>query len=312
MWSTKTLEWIDIELTSFCNLHCPSCFRETDQAKQSTFLNSKVLDLQLIKKRLILNDLPNIKIINFCGSIDEPTTHPQLFDIIKYFKTWNVHINIATNGSTRTPAFWQNLGELLKDSPHRIHFGIDGSNELSERYRKGSSFPKVQQNWRAFISGGGKAIWQFIVFDWNEHQLNEARQLSNEEGFVGFKTIYSHRNKSGEKQTQHIEEKCIDCRYLKQQRIFINHMGDVIPCCHLNSETIVFNNVNKPFSDYTNLYYNSFGKLSSNLKYQSLSEILNGSLFNNITKSWTSPLPLEKCINTCKAKKHDIFIKETF
>ena len=27
MWTTNTLEWIDIELTSFCNIKCKGCFR---------------------------------------------------------------------------------------------------------------------------------------------------------------------------------------------------------------------------------------------------------------------------------------------
>ena len=27
MWTTDTLEWIDIELTSFCNIKCKGCFR---------------------------------------------------------------------------------------------------------------------------------------------------------------------------------------------------------------------------------------------------------------------------------------------
>jgi len=28
MWSNDTIEWIDIELTSFCNIDCPGCFRQ--------------------------------------------------------------------------------------------------------------------------------------------------------------------------------------------------------------------------------------------------------------------------------------------
>ena len=27
MWNSNTLEWIDIELTSFCNISCNGCFR---------------------------------------------------------------------------------------------------------------------------------------------------------------------------------------------------------------------------------------------------------------------------------------------
>ena len=28
MWHKDTVEWIDIELTSYCNIHCPGCLRQ--------------------------------------------------------------------------------------------------------------------------------------------------------------------------------------------------------------------------------------------------------------------------------------------
>ena len=76
MWTTNTLEWIDIELTSFCNIKCKGCFRVVSK-EADKILNKTYLDLDVIKEKFQKEMFPNIKIINFCGSVDEPTTHPN-------------------------------------------------------------------------------------------------------------------------------------------------------------------------------------------------------------------------------------------
>ena len=36
---------------------------------------------------------------------------------------------------------------------------------------------------KSFIEAGGRARWDFLVFDFNEHPVDEARKLSEEWGF---------------------------------------------------------------------------------------------------------------------------------
>ena len=309
MWKAKQIEWIDIELTSFCNISCQGCFRVI--SKYADDINNKqVLSYDLIKKRFKKEDFPNIKIINFCGSVDEPTTHPEFFAILEYFKQWNCHINIATNGSTKTDQWWARVGDLLKDTSHAVTWGIDGADSTSELYRVGSNFLKVQKNFRAFIKAGGCAIWQFIVFEHNEHQHEDAKQLATAEGFSSFKTIYSHRKVGPKAVENKIEETpYIDCKYLAQQRIFVNHMGNVIPCCHLNSETLEWAAGRNNLTSYGDMLNDEGGKLAINLEYNTLEEIVEGDVFNNIVDSWKD-FSIPKCYQTCKKKKHDKFIKE--
>lgn len=309
MWKAKQIEWIDIELTSFCNISCQGCFRVI--SKYADDINNKqVLSYDLIKKRFQKEDFPNIKIINFCGSVDEPTTHPEFFAILEYFKEWNCHINIATNGSTKTDQWWARVGDLLKDTSHAVTWGIDGADSTSELYRVGSNFLKVQKNFRAFIKAGGCAIWQFIVFEHNEHQHEDAKQKATAEGFSSFKTIYSHRKVGPKAVENKIEETpYIDCKYLAQQRIFVNHMGNVIPCCHLNSETLEWAAGRNNLTSYGDMLNDEGGKLAINLEYNTLEEIVEGDVFNNIVDSWKD-FSIPKCYQTCKKKKHDKFIKE--
>jgi MoaA/NifB/PqqE/SkfB family radical SAM enzyme len=314
-WSTKTLEWIDIELTSFCNIRCKGCFRVLSEHADK-ILNTTYLDLETIQNKFKKEMFPNIRIINFCGSVDEPCSHPQFFDIVKHFATWNCHINIATNGSLRTTQWWETLAKILPKS-HRVTWGIDGSDELSEVYREGSKFKKVQENFRAFIKAGGQSVWQFISFEHNEHQLEAAKKQAKDEGFKDFKTIISHREDT--KDIKHKREKrdpnpqprpCISCKYANQKRIFVNHMGNVIPCCHLNSKMLEFPVSGAIHDKFENLLIEHDYENDINLKNVSIEQAMNGKIWNDIQSSWTDNERIPRCEHVCAEKKRDKFLKE--
>ena len=46
---------------------------------------------------------------------------------------------------------------------------------------------------KAFIDAGGRAVWEYIVFAHNEHQVEEARNLADELGFEKFQVKKSAR-----------------------------------------------------------------------------------------------------------------------
>lgn len=305
MWKINTIEWIDVELTSYCNIACPGCLRQEKSKQVNHILNKDMIKFSDLKRWIKKEDMKNLKLLNFCGSVDEPTTHPEILDIVEHFLEFT-EINIASNGSTKTKEFWKKLGEYGVS----VFFGIDGIDQTSlEKYRIGSNYKKIQENYKAFIKAGGKATWQFIMFEHNEHLLNEAKKISEEEGFVNFRTIYSHRKGSGEIKKKSNEEQEIFCKYGNQKRIFINHTGAVIPCCYLNSESLELHANDTIKTKFGKKYMELGTVLSNNLKYNSISEVLTGELFQYIVNSWSKD-PIEKCWQTCKQKKRDIFMDE--
>ena len=44
----------------------------------------------------------------------------------------------------------------------------------------------VEKSFHAFIEGGGRARWDFLVFDFHEHQVEEARVLAEQWGVEEF------------------------------------------------------------------------------------------------------------------------------
>lgn len=313
MWTAETLEWIDIELTSFCNIECKGCFRVLSPYADK-ILNKTFIDLEVIKQKFKKEMFPNIKIINFCGSVDEPVTHPQFFDIIKHFADWDCHINIATNGSLRTAKWWAELASILPPS-HRVTWGIDGSDELSEVYRQGSNFKKVETNYRAFNQAGGKSVWQFIVFEHNEHQMEEAKLKAKNEGFVDFKTIISHRKDTKDvtpkqKEIDNADEvPYISCKYGNQKRIFVNHMGNIIPCCHLNSKMLEYEVTGKVKDQFEEILADTY-KSEINLAHTSIQQAIQSNIWQGIINSWDTDTPVPRCNQVCKKMKRDKFIKE--
>lgn len=198
---------------------------------------------------------------------------------------------------------------------HRVTWGIDGANELSEIYREGSSFKKVQKNYRAFNQAGGKSNWQFIVFEHNEHQLEQAKEIAKKEGFVDFKTIISHRKDTKgvkpkqEKIDQVEEETVISCKYGNQKRIFINHMGNVIPCCHLNSKMLEYSVTGEIKDKFEQLLEENDYKNTINLSNVSIEQAIDSNVWNSIISGWNKT-PVPRCEQVCKKLKRDIFIKE--
>ena len=310
IWNKEKVEWVDIESTSFCNIDCPGCYRQVKRKKVNHILDKDFLSFSNLKKWINKKHFPNLNLLNFCGSIDEPTLHPDMLDIVKYYNNEvDVNINISSNGSTKTPDFWWKLGK----EGISVFFGIDGTDQKSlEKYRVGSNFKKIRQNCKAFIDSGGRAVWQFIVFEHNEHLIEEARHMANENGFEHFRLIYSHRsdNKESKKKVRN-EEHEIVCKYGNQKRIFLSHTGALLPCCFFNSEYLQVYAGHDIDTKFMKKYEEFGGPLAVNLKYNDPDEVMNGELYDSVVESWKNKnTVMERCWNTCKKAKQDVFIDE--
>ena len=199
----KNIKKIQMEISNYCNARCPQCARELifDGKIQPKHIgiNDNFITLEQFKSWFDKDNWENLLLLDFCGNYDEPTTNPDLIDIVKWimsYKGFNSYlkVNISTNGGTRNKEFWKELAEISSAniSPGgtkrvQVNWGIDGLEDTNHIYRVNVKWDKLQENFRTFIKHGGRAIWQFIYFSHNEHQDEEARQRSIDEGFEGMK-----------------------------------------------------------------------------------------------------------------------------
>jgi len=214
---------LQLEITNYCNAFCSQCERnymielqnETpEERKEFTIdydieLNNTYLSIADIKKTFLPNKWTHLDEIVLCGNVDEPVINPDVIEIIKYFyhlDNKDKDIWVHVNGGSRNESFWSELGELSKELNNRLTvvFGIDGDEETNHLYRKNVDWKTLQKNWRAYISSGGRAGWQFIVFKWNQHQIADIKKLSEAEKFERFVIIKSFRNTNPENEIDEI------------------------------------------------------------------------------------------------------------
>ena len=214
---------LQLEITNYCNAFCSQCERNymielqnetSEERREFTLdydieLNNTYLSIADIKKTFLPNKWTHLNEIVLCGNLDEPVINPDVIEIIKYFyyldnKEKDIWIHV--NGGSRNESFWSELGKLSKELNNRlvVVFGIDGDEETNHLYRKNVNWKTLQKNWRAYISSGGRAGWQFIVFKWNQHQIADIKKLSEAEKFERFVVIKSFRNTNPENEIDEI------------------------------------------------------------------------------------------------------------
>lgn len=307
MWPVKIndITRLQIEISSFCNAKCSACERvdffsfNNGYVKQ---LNSNYVSCNDLQKWIDLYDFSSLQSIHLCGNIDEPTLNPELFSIIDYinFKFKNVKIFISTNGGTKNEKFWI---DLSKKQNVICIFGIDGLEDTNHIYRINVNWKKLERNFKKFIHNGGKAIWQFIVFDFNEHQIDLARKKSEEENFIAFQLKYSGRDNENVK---HIRKNSkthenIICKATYNSKeleksFFIDYQGNLWPCCWMGS---TYNS--NEFYEKISKHYG--GLLSNNLNYSFFDEIIEGDSFSTLYSNFQK---MSVCNKKCKNNFTDV------
>jgi MoaA/NifB/PqqE/SkfB family radical SAM enzyme len=157
-------------------------------------------DIQQIFPRDFVKQLERIL---YCGNYGDPVAAKDTLESLKYFKNINpsIQLSLFSNASARPVAWWKEVATLTSN----VHFAVDGLADTNALYRRGTQFDVIMKNAQAFIDAGGKAIWDFIVFKHNEHQVEEARQLATKMGFFKFnvkKTGRFFSNTKSEVKTQ--------------------------------------------------------------------------------------------------------------
>lgn len=266
MFKFSELDQIHLEITNNCQASCPMCIRNVHGGIDNPLINLESWSLDKYKSIIITEVIQQVRQLYFCGNYGDPLLNNNLIEMVKYTVEIkeNIEIRIHTNGSLRNKSWWIELAKSLPKN-HRVIFGIDGLQDTHSIYRIGTDFNKIIENAKAFIDAGGKAEWAYIRFKHNEHQVETAKQLANDLGFIEFTMKDSSRflvepkfpvyNNNREtvynlEPSQYSEIKFIDrkvinnykdivaktkinCFAIKHKEIYITAQGTVFPCCWL-------------------------------------------------------------------------------
>ena len=168
----------NIDTSHRCIFRCPQCIRQKSLSQEQI---RRSFDLQndQFKKILDYYDFG----INFCGQISDPIYHPKFLELLKMCNGQGKNVRISTVGSGKRDEWWEEaysygLGE------NAWYFGVDGIDEKSELYRVGSKFSDVWSRMKQGRDAGHTIVWQYIIFGYNEHEVDRAIEIAKEEDFA--------------------------------------------------------------------------------------------------------------------------------
>lgn len=317
---------IDIETINNCNAKCPLCLREPGMRSDDQ------LDWWGVVDRIPEYVWANAKEINFNGTTGDNIMHPDIFNILKDVDARTKGtITVHTNGSLRSKEWWGELGELFKNTAHRVVFGIDGLEDTHSIYRVNTSFSKIMENAQAFINAGGRAAWQFILFEHNSHQVEDCKQLADKMGFSKFFMFYQDRFDSSEqiqsqnnviklykkdlapfkdylviketgqdiKEKLEVNDKKISCHSANVNWFSVYADGTVWPCCwlmgwHKANHQKLFPLVNYHFKNILKIDFKDIS-----LYNKSLEQIISSDLWQQRFPDSFNKTPNPVCVQQC-------------
>ena len=184
MYQWREIRTLHLEVTSQCNAQCPMCLRNVLGGRANPHLPITSLSLEDVRAMFAPEFIVQLERLYMCGNYGDPAMGRDSLEIMRYFKSLNpaLDLELFSNGSVRSEAWWAELAAVVG----RARFSVDGLEDTNHLYRRGTHFPVIMRNLKAFIGAGGKAEWDFIVFRHNEHQVDEARALAQSLGVYKF------------------------------------------------------------------------------------------------------------------------------
>ena len=185
-WKAFIRRGVNLDGTFRCTLMCPNCPRQfvfTDFGKKVT---GKDIDMKSFKK--IIKYFTEI---NFEGQYSDPVHHPKFIEMIQMCLGNNVRVEVQ-HASAAKPYDWYIKAFKANPKAH-WRFSIDGLPSNSHIYRIHQDAPKLLKVMKDSVKYlEKKPLWQYIVFKYNENNVDEAMKLADEIG-VGFYIIKSAR-----------------------------------------------------------------------------------------------------------------------
>lgn len=271
MYLYEQLREVHLEPTTRCNAACPQCPRNLSGGAVNPALPLTELSLDDVRRIFPRDFVSQLRKMYACGNYGDPMVARDIVDIFRFFREANpkMELGMFTNGSGRTRAFWAELASIVS----YVRFSIDGLEDTNHLYRRNTEWARIMESVDAFVSAGGRAEWDFILFRHNEHQVDEARALAEKLGFKRFFVKKTSRffSPAGVRSKQVIDrrgepaytlepprdpalhnaavvrlaqvddyaryqaEADIACKAAAHKRIYVSAEGHVFPCCWMGA-----------------------------------------------------------------------------
>ena len=264
MYKYEDVRVIHLENTQNCQASCPMCDRNQNGGDINPHIDLSELTLEDCKRIFEPEFIAQLKTMYMCGNLGDPIVAKDTLEIFKYFREHNkdMWLSMNTNAGARDEAWWAELAKIY-GRMGTVIFSVDGLRDTNHLYRQGVVWDNVERAMKSFIAAGGRARWDFLIFEHNQHQVEEAEEISKLMGFERFQAKKTGRfvtaksenkeshqavNRKGEKTTELKKPgKKYQNKALSKQDVLIQKYGsmdayyDVVPVnCKVKEEGSLF------------------------------------------------------------------------
>lgn len=187
MYKYQDIKTIHLEVTQNCQANCPMCDRNQNGGALNPHINLSELTLDDCKRIFKPEFIKQLTTMYMCGNLGDPIVAQDTLEIFRYFRenNPNIWLSMNTNAGARDEKWWEELARIY-GRMGTVIFSVDGLSDTNHVYRQGVNWNNVERSMKAFIAAGGRARWDFLIFDHNQHQVKEAERTSKEWGFEKF------------------------------------------------------------------------------------------------------------------------------
>ena len=169
---------VHLEVTGKCNAKCPMCSRYTKDGFLQNFPQTH-LSKEHFYKFFSKEFCSQLEHVYLSGIYGDPCMHPDLVEFVSYLQNETGSCYIDSNAGYRTTQFWKDLAK----ANILVNFAVDGLEDTNHIYRRSVRWDKVKENMEAYSEAGGRGRWNYIVFEHNQHQIEEAKAYAERLGF---------------------------------------------------------------------------------------------------------------------------------
>jgi len=159
---------INLDITHRCPLQCPSCIRQKNKYIKN---NPKNTDISIAN---YLKILKTFSYIELSGQQSDPLCHPEIIELIFLSRYRKLDIHTAT--SHKKKDFYI---EAFNTNPNATWiFGLDGLPADSHKHRVNQNGTHLFEMMQLGVEMGINVVWQYLVFNYNQNNIEEARALA--------------------------------------------------------------------------------------------------------------------------------------
>jgi sulfatase maturation enzyme AslB (radical SAM superfamily) len=301
----KDIKQLHLEPTSKCNAACPQCARNVEGEGLNPLLAETDLSLADVQKMFPVDFIKQLNSMFMCGSFGDPAAARDAIEIFKYFREVNptITFNLHSNGGLRSKIWWEELGKVFNSPYDFVVFNLDGLSDTNAIYRKNTDWNKIMENVKAYLATGANAQWSMLVYEHNEHQVQECLNMAKD---LGFKRFYSKVSKRLQytpisflnypKNFQNSDQVFTDeisCEAIRTKSIYASADGLILPCCYVGAAVLS----QRPYTRMNTLA--TLGDLDrvDGLRHD-ISDIVASKSFTNFSDSWDTK-PAHMCKVSC-------------